>query len=243
MFSRRFKNIDQSTCWLNSCLQLILNAFDYAEFEHNSFISELGREILRLQLSDDSQALDPTVVKNILSSTEDTRISLRLSEIEASGDDVNLKNTQRNGVLNTRFNLLAGQQCIRDLFMCLQVNHLSWPDIANNFIVSTTYSSVCCSCNGKVQHVKEEMYVELPVPPNNTNLNDHIEEYFNTGELVGRPCEDGCRRFVQGEARNQLTLGSQTKFLLVLLSRAMDSNEGGRINTNKTIATNDLFIR
>ena len=60
LFSRRFKNIDQSTCWLNSCLQLILNAFDYAEFEHNSFISELGREILRLQLSDDIQALDPS---------------------------------------------------------------------------------------------------------------------------------------------------------------------------------------
>ena len=81
------------------------------------------------------------------------------------------------------------------------------------------------------------------MPPNNTNLNDHIEEYFNTSELVGKRCDGGCNKFVQAETRNQLTLGTQTKFLLVLLSRAMQINESGHLNTNKIVATGDLFIR
>ena len=28
-FTRKFLNVDKSTCWLNSCLQLVLSALDY----------------------------------------------------------------------------------------------------------------------------------------------------------------------------------------------------------------------
>ena len=82
----------------------------------------------------------------------------------------------------------------------------------------------------------------MNVPPNNTTLSDHLEEYFNTSELVGRNCEDDCQKYVMAETRNQLTLGSQTKFLLVILSRGMDTGAGSHFNSNKTVATNRLFI-
>ena len=146
------------------------------------------------------------------------------------------------GIRRTRFDLLEGQQCIRDLLMCLQNNHLSWPDISSHFLVKTKYSSVCCSCDVKVEHESEQLYLELSVPANNSNLNDHIEETYNTASLFGRVC-DGCKQFTQAEVRNQISLASGTKFILILLSRAMNSVEGFFLNDNKVVATDDLFIR
>ena len=48
VFKRMFSNLDQTTCWLNSCLQLILNAMDHSDCKL-SWTSELGKELSRLQ--------------------------------------------------------------------------------------------------------------------------------------------------------------------------------------------------
>ena len=121
-FLRRFKNTDNATCWLNSCLQLILNCFDYEDMPVSSFTSSLGVEIQRLRLNKKDTALDPTPVKNILSSTEDTRVALRLSEIDAECQDSDQAERLKSHAINARFNMFSGQQFIRDLFICLQVN-------------------------------------------------------------------------------------------------------------------------
>ena len=42
LFSRRFKNLDSTTCWLNSCLQLFLIAMDHESFTESDFTSDLG---------------------------------------------------------------------------------------------------------------------------------------------------------------------------------------------------------
>ena len=116
--------------------------------------------------------------------------------------------------------------------MCLQINHNSWPDISSHFVIKTKYSSVCCSCDVKVEHESEQLYLEVSVPEDNSNLNDHIEERYNTASLIGRVC-DGCKQFTQAEVRNQISLASRTKFILILLSRAMNSIEGFSLNKNK----------
>ena len=46
IFKRRFRNPDMSTCWLNSCLQLILTAMEYDEYAQQTFNSELGKNCL-----------------------------------------------------------------------------------------------------------------------------------------------------------------------------------------------------
>ena len=243
VFSRRFRNVDLSTCWLNSVLQLILNAFDYSALPPGSFTSELGQEVLKLINSDQANALDPSQVKNVLISTEDTRIALRISEVEENIEDSDILKQSVDNIKSLRFNMLSGQQCIRDLFMCLGENQSSWPDIASNFVIRTHFSSVCCSCNGTVQWEKEQLYLEIQVPPDGADLNSSLEDYFNTSDLVGRQCDDACKKFVLAESRNQLTLASQTKFILVILSRGLNSIEGFNLNQNETNATNDLFIR
>ena len=83
----------------------------------------------------------------------------------------------------------------------------------------------------------------MQVPPDNANLNKYIEEYFNTSDLVGQVCEDGCRKITQAETRNQLTSAANSKFLIILLARAVETEEGYEINRNKIISTNDVFIR
>ena len=39
LFHRKFKNVDKRTCWLNSCLQLILNALDFKNLSGDQFTS------------------------------------------------------------------------------------------------------------------------------------------------------------------------------------------------------------
>ena len=46
-FTRRFRNVDMSSCWLNACLQLTLAALDYLP-SLDFLTSELGTELRKL---------------------------------------------------------------------------------------------------------------------------------------------------------------------------------------------------
>ena len=65
IFKRRIQNPDMSTCWLNSCLQLILSGFDHSQLEFH-FQSELGTELLSLINTNQNESIDPTTIKNII---------------------------------------------------------------------------------------------------------------------------------------------------------------------------------
>ena len=129
-----------------------------------------------------------------------------------------------------RLNLISGQQCVWDFFLCLQENILSWPDVCSPFSFKLTHSTICYSCN----HVNRS---------NNSSLNDQIEEDFNTSSLVGKFCEDGCQNFVQTEKSSRLTLASETEFLILILTRAMETLDGFKLVKNKIATTNDVFLR
>ena len=86
------------------------------------------------------------------------------------------------------------------------------------------------------------MHIEIDVPPDNTHLNQYVEEFFNISELVGVRC-DACKQFVQKEKRSRLTLGSETEFLLVLLTRGIKTVNGYQFVDNRIIPTQNVFIR
>jgi DNA-binding transcriptional regulator of glucitol operon len=87
------------------------------------------------------------------------------------------------------------------------------------------------------------MHIELQVPPDNSNLSDCIEDYFNTSALVGRFCENGCQSFVQSEKRSRVSRNAETEFLVFILTRAIETMDGFQLNKSKVTATNDVFIR
>ena len=70
-FQWRFMNLDNETCWLNACLQLVLTAIDHSTSSVR-FSSDLGLQLNALSSSDGSYPLDATAVKHILVATEDT---------------------------------------------------------------------------------------------------------------------------------------------------------------------------
>ena len=241
-FKRKFNNLDMATCWLNSCLQLILSAFDHSLSTAN-FSSELGKELLFLHSSDQTKSLDPTTVKYIVVTAEDTRIATRLSELTAETDDQDQLASQSRAIENLRLNLKSGQQCVRDFFLCLEENLLNWPDVYSCFGFKLTHSTKCCSCSHGNQSQTTQMYVEVPVPQDNSNLNDKVEEHLNTSSLVGLHCENVCEKFVQVEKSTKLTSVAETDFLIVILTRGVETVDGFQMIKNRTIPTNDVFIR
>ena len=120
---------------------------------------------------------------------------------------------------------------------------LSWPDVCSIFYFKITHSTTCCNCNHVNESETTQMYLEMPVPPDNTNLNDYVEEHLNTSSLVGVFCEDGCQKFVQTEKRSTLTLANDSEFLIVILTLAIETLDGFKLVDNRTIPTNDVFIR
>merc|ERR1712030_7480 len=70
---RTIVNPDAQTCWLNSCLQLILTAMDHIE-DIVETGSVLWDHLLWLQGKDHSVDLDPTDVKFVIINTERERI-------------------------------------------------------------------------------------------------------------------------------------------------------------------------
>ena len=155
--------MDRSSCWLNSCLQLILTALDHTD-STNQFTSDLGNELINLKFNEESQSLDPTETKNILVSTENTRVALRLSELESEiSDPIELQH-QLELVERLCLDLYSGQQCVKDFFLCLCENAVSWPDVCSIFNFSVTYSTLCCACDNLNTHETIQLYIEIPVP-------------------------------------------------------------------------------
>ena len=68
------KNPDAETCWLNSCLQLVLTALDFKDVICPTG-SVLWQNLLWLQGKDLSVVLDPTHDKQAIIHTEKARIA------------------------------------------------------------------------------------------------------------------------------------------------------------------------
>ena len=83
----------------------------------------------------------------------------------------------------------------------------------------------------------------MEVPPNDQNLNDYLQQFLNEGSNVEYRCIDGCKKIAGAIKRSTLTLTAEAEFLLVILTRAVDTDDGYQVERSKTIATNDIHIR
>ena len=195
-FERRFKNPDIATCWLNSCLQMLLSALDQNSNDH-LFNSELGLELQRLQINQLGGSLDPTIIKDIIVTCEDTRIATRLSELQSEIFDPAELERQSNLIQSFRLNLRSGQQCVRDFFVLLNENLLNWPDVYNYFAFQMVTSTTCVSCGKRSESESTQIYEEMPVPRDGSNLKCYVEQFFNGSSTVETHCQDGCRKLGQ----------------------------------------------
>ena len=141
-----------------------------------------------------------------------------------------------------RLDFYSGQQCVKDFFLCLSEKTLSWPDVCSSFNFKITHSNECLACNHLHTYETTELCIEIPVPPDNSNLNEYVEEYFNISNLVGLRCE-ACQQFVQKEQKSQLTDECEAEFIIVILDRGILTMDGYKLIKNITNPANNVFIR
>ena len=238
-FERKFINIDATSCWLNSSLQLVLTALDHSNV-CRYFSSELGKELISLK-SSQKEYLDATNVKHILVSAEDLRIATRISQISDEIKDPHILRRRLENIEDLRLNLISGQQCVRDFLLCITQNHISWPDVYSCLSFSTNYLSRCTLCKDETKWNLIQTYIELDVPEVNSSLHTVIEQYFNESSVSKNFCES-CRSDVEKVRRNQITSIEDTPFITVILRRAVDSQYGMKLNKNAVISTNDISL-
>ena len=143
----------------------------------------------------------------------------------------------------SRFDLLEGQQCARDFFLCLQKNVDSWPEVVSMLEFKMIHSTTCDTCNRKNLSETSQMYFEIEVPQNTTKLNEYLEDIFNQGDLVTMKCEENCKKDVQAQKKSQIKCGLETKFITVVLKRAIATDEGYEYNNEKIDPVGELYIR
>ena len=231
-----------STCWLNSCLQLVLCAIDHNSNDH-IFNSELGIELKQLQLNQSGDALDPTFVKDIIVTCEDTRIALRLSDLQEEILDEDELQRQSLVIRNFRLNLGRGQQCVRDFFVALNQNLLSWPDVYDYLAFQMVTSTTCPNCGNRRHSEATQIYEEIDVPPDQSNLKSYAENLFNGSTTVESLCYDGCNRRGQGIRKTELKSTRDSNFIILILSRAVNFGERYQLVRNRVTCTDAINIR
>ena len=241
-FTRRFMNPDMSTCWLNSCLQLILSGFDHF-YPEIAFQSNLGLELMVLKNIQPTQCIDPTVLKNIIVYAEDTRIATRKSELTSGIKDKDELAKMLENVDEMYLNFNNRQQCVRDFFICLNENMEDWLDVHQTFSFTTINLSICISCGHKSESEQNQIYLEMDISPDGANLSQYVEETFNEGLMVDYNCEDGCQTKYQAEKRTVLKSVRETQFIIILLRRSIMAEQGIEIVYNNVYAEGNIQIR
>ena len=125
----------------------------------------------------------------------------------------------------------------------LQENLMNWPDIYSYFAFQIIASTTCTRCKKKSSSESVMMYEELPVPADQSSLRFDVEKLFNSSETVDYHCEDGCKQRGLGEKRTTLKSVRDSKFIILILKRAVTSDQGYQLVKSKVICTDPVEIR
>ena len=223
---RRIINPDAQTCWLNSCLQLVLTALDHKDNIEDittyGSASVLWDQLIWLKGKDPSVDLDPTDLKNVLIQREKERISRgnmapnhmlfdlgNLPIMYGDGDDI-------------RVNRIGQQDC-KDFFYCLDENRETWYDVFNLFKVKTLTMTECSSCN----HVSRQevsgpasTIIELDCPRVPGSMKHYVENKMNGyEEYSGWRDEEGCGKVTVGKSSTRIENIEVTEYVVLVLKR------------------------
>jgi len=212
---RRIINPDLETCWLNSCLQLVLTAFDYIGNDSYSG-STLWKTLVEMKAQNISTALDPSQIKNLIIQTE--MEGLRKGIYNRPIFDLSNLTVPRGSRTVARI----GQQDCRDFFNCLSRYRESWEDVFQLFRISTVTSTTCPLCkNVSIQDVRgnDTTYIVLDCPDKSISMRSYVEQKLNGTELREWRDEEGCGKVTQGIVKTRLTNVIESKFIIIIIAR------------------------
>ena len=105
------------------------------------------------------------------------------------------------------------------------------------------YSTKCKGCRKINQFEQNQLYIEIDVPPNKSKLSEFVEEYLNGFCEVEYDCNDGCKQKNGAENRATLKNCKDTEFLIVILRRVVQGDDGLEILQHTVSAGDDIRIR
>jgi hypothetical protein len=218
---RRIINPDAETCWLNSCLQLVLTTLDHKD-DVSPTGSVLWNDLLWMQGKNPSVVLDPTDVKHVVLKTERQRIvreNVAPNHMLFDLGNLPICYDHTRQIRRDRI----GQQDCKDFFYCLDENRQAWPDVFDLFKINTLSETECYSCNNvSTQEVSgnERTFITLTCPSTNVSMKHYIEDKMNGNELVQDwRDEDGCGKLSVGKMRTRITNIKETDYILFVLER------------------------
>ena len=166
-----------------------------------------------------------------------------MSELQSEIFDQEELNRQSQVVQSMRLNLRSGQQCVRDFFVALKENLLSWPDVYHYFAFQMVNSTTCSNCGNKSQSEVSQIYEELDVPKNLSTLRSSVETFFNGSTTVDSFCKDGCKFRGEGIRRTTLKSTRDTRFLILIYSRHVHTGNRAVLVKDKIDCTDAVNIR
>ena len=236
---RRIENEDHSSCWLSSCIQLILCSFDFIPPNISQMRSELGAELMYLWRQKQFP-LNPRKVKEILSNADQINCSQRKENAQMTAKDVRHRDIQHENIENLRLNLREGQQCARDFFICLQECSEFWPDVFEYLSCVTLPHSTCSNCgNVSLSEQPKQICHYLDAPFSDTDMKKMVDEVFNKGECRSNYTCQICKKKVDVCHKIQVKHCSSQNFLIFIIGR----RQGRRyINNNKISVIQSIEI-
>ena len=245
---RRIINPDAQTCWLNSCLQLVLTALDHKDniddMTSYGSASVLWDQLIWLQGKDPSVILDPTDIKNVLIQKERERISRgNVSPHNMLFDLGNLQIMYDNNGDDMRVNRIGQQDC-KDFFYCLDENRESWHDVFNLFKINTLSMTECASCS----HVSRQeisgptsTIIELDCPTVSESMKHYVENKMNGyEEYNGWRDEEGCGKVTVGKSSTRIENIEDAEYIVFVLKRLIQvQNQRVIIQTEVSVDVND----
>ena len=222
---RTFKNLDFESCWINSCLQLVLTAIDHIETG-----SPLWEHLIWLIKKGKSSSLDPLPIRDHIISKEKQRIVQEnitpINRLFDLGQNDNFEEENLFLSPGSQRRSRLGQQDSKDFFVCLAENKEHWLDVYLLFMANSVNSTTCSSCNNVStphQGISDNIFFVLDCPREDLSMSYLIDKKMNGYETVSNwRDEDGCNKIANGENKTRLQDIDNVKFVIFVLSRLIE---------------------
>lgn len=235
---RWFSNRHLESCWINSCMQLMMCLFDNIRNQDTKGRSQLWKKIW--QMKQKKGKINPLPIRSILFEKELERITsqdviqkerlFHFAESNTSSPHelAKMKDTQR-----------LGQQDCQDFFKCLLYNNISWPDVCSPFtatILQTIYCPICKTVSHQNDLEGAQSYIYIDAPRKDMRMDDLVNDYFNAPhEKVWTHEKGGCGAKTYGQAYQRVKNIYQQEFLIFIVNRLTKSYPNQVIKNNTKI--------
>lgn len=226
------------SCWLNSCMQLVLAAFDHSsELVTNG--SPLWKLLTQYKMKDEGDIINPLEIRDLLLATERDRILLKGVRPENRlFHYANTNSTNEDRLKSLSEASRIGQQDCKDFFVCIEQNKESWADVYSVFDFSATKATLChnCQVESRPPNYDKQTFMMFDCPQQDITLSQYVSKHLNESTSVNNwRHEDGCNRI--GEATNRVRLVNveSTKFITIIVNRLMRDPQGHLTISNKKI--------